>query len=844
MKTVKSLFMFAMCTLLFGSTLLSAQTTNTAYFMEDITERYKINPALMPNSKFYFDFILLPNFYINAGNNDLILRDLIYNNGSLTQGLLKDNASKDKFFNSLRPTTMMNFDFGINILSFGVRIKEKHYVSVDMGLNATVNGYIPRDIFSLALYGTPDKTSNSFDMSTLGVDAMLYSSVGVGYMYRINERWTVGAKAKFLMGYASVYTDIDNIQLDASMENWTLKSKGQINASLPINYQMDNGSIAEGSLALQKTDDIIKLLYDPAGYGVSFDIGATFSPIKNLSISASVTDLGFINWGRNIITGRLKGEHSFEGVDYVYGDDIAIGNQVSGQLGGLVDEVVGSVTITEPSSYNQMLHANFIFAAEYGILKNKISFGALSRTRFNKNFLGQELTLAANFRPCDWFKTSLSYSFIDGRWGTIGLGLNLNLGPLSTFIIADYIPLSWANVHNDAGVNLPLPYRTQRVNLQAGFSWNIYRDARDRDRDGVYGFRDRCPDTDTDYLRKACNTNDTKTLVTRRGCLIDADGDGIGDCLDRCSDTPSGVAVDSLGCPLDADKDGVADYLDKCSNTPVEADVDDNGCPKDDDNDGTPNYMDQCPNTPSGVSVTSNGCPVDADADGVADYLDRCPNTPIEAAVDAQGCPIDTDGDGVADYLDKCPETGLNVAVDAQGCPLDADGDGVLNADDKCPYKPGPASNFGCPELKREVTNVFKKALHGIQFQSGRAAIKSSSNSVLSQIVAIMELNTDYNLIIKGHTDSQGNDNTNLKLSLDRAQAVVDYLVKQGVAPERLKAEGYGETMPIADNKTSKGRAKNRRVEIEVTYTETTMETIVNPELKDTTTTTTNDTIK
>ena len=90
--------------------------------------------------------------------------------------------------------------------------------------------------------------------------------------------------------------------------------------------------------------------------------------------------------------------------------------------------------------------------------------------------------------------------------------------------------------------------------------------------------------------------------------------------------------------------------------------------PADADGDGVPDAVDRCPNTPKGVAVDAYGCPKDTDGDGVPDYLDKCPDTPHGVAVDANGCPKDTDGDGVPDYLDKCPDTPHGQSVNADGC--------------------------------------------------------------------------------------------------------------------------------------------------------------------------------
>ncbi|MBC2713265.1 MAG: OmpA family protein [Desulfosarcina sp.] len=96
------------------------------------------------------------------------------------------------------------------------------------------------------------------------------------------------------------------------------------------------------------------------------------------------------------------------------------------------------------------------------------------------------------------------------------------------------------------------------------------------------------------------------------GDMIDSDGDGVADAMDKCPGTPVGVKVDAVGCPLDSDKDGVPDYLDKCPGTPAGVKVDSTGCPLDSDGDGVPDSLDKCPETPAGLKVDASGCPLAA----------------------------------------------------------------------------------------------------------------------------------------------------------------------------------------------------------------------------------------
>jgi outer membrane protein OmpA-like peptidoglycan-associated protein len=294
----------------------------------------------------------------------------------------------------------------------------------------------------------------------------------------------------------------------------------------------------------------------------------------------------------------------------------------------------------------------------------------------------------------------------------------------------------------------------------------------------------------------------------------DADGDGVKDGRDKCPDTPRGAVVDAHGCPIDSDGDGVADGIDKCPDTESGVPVDAKGCPRDSDGDGVHDGLDKCPDTPKGAIVDATGCPVDSDGDGVADGIDKCPDTPKGATVDAKGCPKDSDGDGVADGLDKCPDTPKGATVDAKGCPKDSDGDGVFDGIDKCPDTPAgtKVDAKGCTVLFEEGRETL--VLRGVNFETDSADLTASSRSILDSVAASLKEWSEVRVEVAGHTDSVGAESYNQQLSQRRAESVRDYLAGKGVDKSRMTARGYGETHPVADNKTKEGRGENRRVEL------------------------------
>ena len=254
----------------------------------------------------------------------------------------------------------------------------------------------------------------------------------------------------------------------------------------------------------------------------------------------------------------------------------------------------------------------------------------------------------------------------------------------------------------------------------------------------------------------------------------------------------------------DTDGDGIFDKDDECPETPGLPEF--NGCP-DTDGDGIEDRNDACPETPGLAEF--NGCP-DTDGDGIADPQDECPTVP--GLAEFNGCP-DTDGDGIADPKDGCPT--VAGPKENNGCPWpDRDNDGVADKDDLCPDVPGTVANDGCPELTVEVRKALNDYAKTILFDTGKTTLKPASLEVLTNVRDILKQYPNARFHVDGHTDSVGRESTNQTLSEGRAASVVNYLIENGIASNRLVARGFGESQPIASNKTRDGRHTNRRVEI------------------------------
>lgn len=258
--------------------------------------------------------------------------------------------------------------------------------------------------------------------------------------------------------------------------------------------------------------------------------------------------------------------------------------------------------------------------------------------------------------------------------------------------------------------------------------------------------------------------------------------------------------------PMDDDGDGVSDKFDLC---PDEAGtLENNGCP-DRDKDGVPDRLDYCPDE-SGLKKY-NGCP-DSDLDGIINHNDECPYEVGPRYTN--GCP-DSDLDSIPDKTDHCPQ--LAGPIEYMGCP-DTDGDGVTDPNDECPKTPGPKSNNGCPTLSRQEQEVINAAFGNLEFETKKSIIKNQSFYTLDKLAERMQKNSEWYLRLSGHTDAIGTEEFNLQLSENRAHAVRDYLLDKGLSERRFIIQFFGESDPIADNKTEVGKQLNRRVEMKILF--------------------------
>ena len=440
-----------------------AQYLRSSYFMEGTSARLQLNPGLQP-TKGYFNMPIIGSFNMSASSNVLGTSDIIdlMDSGS-------DLYSNDKLFDRLKADNRLNVNLNTDILSFGW-YRGKGFWSVNVGLRADFGAALAKDMFSMMRtmngFALEDVagTNQSYSLSNQTLNMKAYAEVGLGYSRRITEKLTVGGRVKVLLGLARAEMNINQFDLDLEVPNLRNyqddASRGELSPSDWYGAHYDysaNGNVITtlkgGGMTFDNNGMIDNFDLDAgdlgiAGSGFGIDLGASYKVWDNLTVSASILDLGFLKWKESETTvATVSG-----------GDEVTINSEnYDRYIGGdflsfeRFDFEEGS---PEKVKTKTRLYSTLLLAGEYGLLNNKLSVGAMYTARFAEPKTLNELTFLATFRPKNWLNAAISYSPIQASGKSIGLAVKL--GPL--FVGTDYMFFGGnsKSVNGFLGISFPL----------------------------------------------------------------------------------------------------------------------------------------------------------------------------------------------------------------------------------------------------------------------------------------------------------------------------------------------------------------------------------------------------
>lgn len=464
------------------------QVNRSAYFLDGTTHRHLLNPAFM-GERNYVSMPGLGNLSIGMQGNAGVANFLYPKSNGDLMTFMHESVNKKQFIDGISGRTKLGFNLNEDILSGGF-FAWGGFNTIGFSIKSNTNASIPKEMFRFMKYGVDAPEGTQYHINDMHVTSTNYAEIAFGHARQINEQWTVGAKVKFLVGLAKATIKIDQLDVTATPDRWEITSKGAqayLSAKgFTAPTKGETGNYDESDYVLDangnRTDQLKpgadKLLsYDdmdfdggktgPTGFGMAFDLGASYKFNDDLTFSAAILDLGFIGW-KNTVKATMSNEFEFDGFHEIpinsdLGDDDpnSIDNQ-STQIGDDLEEFSKFTKEGENLKRSTALAATLNLAAEYTFpLYRKLSFGFLSSTRIQGKHSWSEGRLSANVAPISWFEASLSYAV--SSFGS-GAGVMVNFHPkrFNLFLAADlpfrkyssyYIPLHGFGLNANFGIN-------------------------------------------------------------------------------------------------------------------------------------------------------------------------------------------------------------------------------------------------------------------------------------------------------------------------------------------------------------------------------------------------------
>jgi len=440
----------------------SAQTINTNYFLDNYIYGYRFNPSIQPQKSFFG--ILVSNVTISTTSNSGI-SSFVYPVGNTLVTGLNENVPSSTFLGNLADNTHICTFADLNLISVGFRTKNAYH-TIEINAKSSSYANVSKDLFAFLKNGT-SANGSQYDFTGTSVNTKNWTEVAYGYSREIGDKIVVGGRVKALIGLASASLSNKNFTLDANPSQWTITSDTQMQVALqglgvPVKPGTDVYDFSGQGVNFSNN-------YGPCGFGASVDLGVTWKPIKGLSATLAILDLGAIRWNYGVNGTTTGTPVVFTGVGEIDLTNPKINtDDLSKQLASAVEfHSQGAQNAFEMVPFT----ANAGVRYKIEQTKNMLAVGAsASYYHFTKYCDSFDARAGLTFTPIRWF--SLAGSFGGGSYGlNYGVALSLAIGPVA-------IHAGWESYIGDVTAGsapLPLNKFTESLNVGLAFQFGKWK---------------------------------------------------------------------------------------------------------------------------------------------------------------------------------------------------------------------------------------------------------------------------------------------------------------------------------------------------------------------------------
>jgi len=449
---------------------LHAQQSQAEYFIKFPQASYS-NPAFRPLMDVYICLPGLSGIYANTNNNIVSLSQLFQQKPGTDSviTILHPEYDREELLNNLGKNDYLMADAGVQLLGVGFSIEDEWFVDFSISEKAIVSAYLPKELITLLIKGNQDFVGSTLDMSGMGFQAIQYLESSVGISKSINSKLRLGGRLKFLMGGAGATLSGDQFDLRVNEDfSHTLTTDLNLSLSGPVTVTVDD----EGFIEDIKVDENINpydMLFNIHNSGFAFDLGAEYRLLDNLSLSASIVDVGFIGWNHRTFIMEASNYFAFDGFDLT---DVIEGDMTLDEMMTIYsDSLKNSFTFNNSEeSFKTWLPSKIFLGVSYRPV-NFLELGMMGRTTLSQGHVNQSFSISASLHSSDILSTSLVYTMANRSYNNIGFGLSLRLGPLQLYTILDQIPVNWTRI-TLPGETRPIiiPERLDYMNVRVGIN--------------------------------------------------------------------------------------------------------------------------------------------------------------------------------------------------------------------------------------------------------------------------------------------------------------------------------------------------------------------------------------
>lgn len=419
----------------------SAQQSNTMYLMHDVPQSNLLNPAVQLKCRYFIGIPALSSLHVSYTNTAFTYNDLAATN----------TWNVDGVFNQLHRTDLFSVDLLLHPISLGYRWKSWYFT---FNLAEQVHGYltVPKDLAEVVFYGNGPFIGETAKFSSLRPGAYHLRKYSIGVSKITGPYLTAGIRGNLLFGKANLSAGRSRMQVTTDEDNFGILLDGfyTMNGAFPVTITQD----ADGNIdGVEPGEfDLRQYLLNRGNPGFSIDLGAIYRYDERITLSASLLDLGFISWRRDV--NNVTGEGSFQ---YV-GDELSEEIISTGYLRDLTDSIQDAFDVTTTRDpYTYFLPTQLFLGGSYRFREN-ISFGVVNRNLVYRSKIHSSLTLSAQADLLDRITAILSWSYLNNSIKNVGFGLAYHGKGFQFHAVTDNL------------LGFFYPFNTRSLNIRAGFN--------------------------------------------------------------------------------------------------------------------------------------------------------------------------------------------------------------------------------------------------------------------------------------------------------------------------------------------------------------------------------------